>query len=203
MSNSVKGEEVMLYTGNTLADAFSKALGRPIGQKAKTFGAYGSKPDGFGKQDEIITRSDQLNQHRAQAIARAEQYLRTVDTSFRSREYGYAELFLLDEQRVVPLEDLEAGHPVQSSDGIPKFKYDFPEYAGHPYFVLVFGHSHPSRSRNPSLSERRELSNLSRPGPGNPDGDTNLLRYAPVVIGYPFGNTRVHGRIRSFIQANN
>jgi len=194
----------MLYNGPTVQAAIAAALGAKKSEpltKPSTFGkpivgsgktpAYGSnnkpvaKPSAFGKHDEenLLLTSDDLTQHRARAVQRAQSYLASANYDFGEPEDGYAEIFLIDLQKVIELPGPNCGRAVTSSNGTPQWEYDFGPYSSHPFYVLVFGHSHPDDSRNPSNADKRRLCRPSLRVPGARSSDRDLYPYAPVVIG--------------------
>lgn len=169
-----------LYRGTSVKDALGKAL--RTRDKLK-IGQPHTKP----KQLRRTTSAD-LQDLRREAIAGARAYLANSNYNAGSPEDGYAEVFLIDLQQVVKLPGSQCGHPVTGADGTPKWRYDFSRFRAHPFYVLVFGYSHPNISRNPSAEERRMLCRPSTPRPGNPNSDRDLFPYAPVVIGCANGS---------------
>ncbi len=185
----------MRYEGNTLREALGKALG--------TRDQYGrpKKKQFQVKQEETDApvTSQELDSLRGPAIERAKAYIANADYSLNAPEDGYAELYLLDTREQVELAGPLAGYPVRTRDGTLKFRYDFNNYSSHPFYVLVFAHSHPRRDRSTRLSDQSYLCRPSRPVSGDPQSDQDLMRYAPLVIGCPVGGPLVHGRNRSFV----
>jgi|GEM_PF-1317994 len=169
----------MRYEGNTLHEALGKALGTRDQYRRKIVRRHHQTK----QYQEHLSTSDQLQPLRSIAIDRAKAYLARANYDFGSPEDGYAEIFLIDLQEVIELPGSECGRAVTSRNGTPQWQYDFGQYSAHPFFVLVFGHSHPDDSRNPSDEDMRRLCRPSYRVPGASSSDRDLYPYAPVVIG--------------------
>jgi len=177
----MKGEIAMLYTGDTLAEAFSKALGRPIGQKAKVFGTSGSKPDEFGKHQDALSGpalQDYLRPLRDEAILRAQRWLSFNYDPELQEEIGYFEMYNRHTQRRLLRSGVGAGTPRSGSRPCEfHFDFNFPVALG--WEILVTGHSHPDCTSPGSVGL----------GGNNAErlvgDDRNLYRYGPVVIATP------------------
>lgn len=180
----------------------------PKGSNSGKYGSgrYGPKQGGTRQisdtADEHNVDPRHLDSLRESAIIRAKGFLRSADYRVNRPEEGYAELYLLDTQEVIKLPGNQAGRAVRNGVGELKFEYNFGQYRQHPFFVLVFGHSHPKKHNSSRAREHRYLCYPSTPQPGDPQSDEDLKEFAPVVIGCPMTSPRVYKNSGGYNQFN-
>jgi len=191
MSNSMKGEPAMLYTGNTLREALGKALG--------TRDQYGRKIERhtYGKQDQSQPLADETRQTlhdlREAAILRAKSSsVNSANLEHGQMEEGFMSLYFTDVPggEVLDLDGPQAGRGIVRN-GIPMFEYFTDRYMSRPFWVLVFAHSHPEDG---SAGDQSYLRGLSPYGGDTMTGDRALNDHAPVCIFYPHRRWWTHRR---------
>lgn len=144
------------------------------------------KPHGLNKQGEAASNVDVSHTHletlRRQAERNARSALSNADMSPGALEEGYLELYYTDTGEILRLSGSNAGRGYYDSQGEAHFEYSANNYTARPFWVLVWGHSHPARNRGEPPRSRRGLSR----------NDEGLLETAPVYIKYGANNYFPH-----------
>jgi len=178
MSNSMKGEIAMLYTGNTLREALGKALGtrdqygRKIERRTSSIFQTKQFPPTNMTGPEL---QDFLRPYRAAAVQRAISDLSSRYNTDEPNEIGYAEWYNRNTGEHLIWGAGRAGRPCRKPDGGKHFCFRAPQARG--WEILVLGHSHPPTSTHglPGLTDTSDDDELS-------GGDGRLAEYGPMVL---------------------
>lgn len=158
----------MLYRGDTVYEAVSKALGR------RRF-----------KQDDVNPHGtpEAIANARRKAVKSAMLMIASADVSVGARETGLALVYDKTTGETRPLREPEVG---QGSEN--HFHFNF-SYRRNREVVLVTAHSHPKVSEAGGWREQRRARELNAQNEGivGNDDDEQLLERAPVVIKTPTG----------------
>ncbi len=158
----------MLYKGDTVYEAVSKALGRR---------RY--------KQDEVNSRgtAEAIREARQKAVKRAMLMISSADVTVGARETGLAFVYDKTTGTTRAVTEPEVGRGTNNH-----FHFDF-TYSASREVVLVTAHSHPMESEAGGFLDRRDAQrrNARNEGIVGNDDDEQLLERAPVVIKTPTG----------------
>ena len=157
----------MLYEGDTVYEAVSKALGWRL--KQADVNPHGTP--------EAITNA------RQKAVKKAMLMIASADVSVGARETGLALVYDKTTGVTRPVVEPEAGRGTNNH-----FHFDF-TYSANREIVLVTAHSHPKESEAGGFIARRraEQRNALNEGTRGNDDDEQLLERSPVVIKTPTG----------------
>lgn len=161
----------MLYEGETLLEAFSKAFGRPIGKQAET---------------SPYATPEAIHRARKKAVVVARGLIASADVRVGARETGFAIVYDKTTGRSRTLREPEVGRGTDNH-----FHFNF-VISRNREVILVTAHSHPEEAEAGSWRDRRDARrrNEQNEGIDGNDGDERLLERAPVVIKTPTGRVR-------------